>query len=136
MTEALTFAERAIYDVLRRAAPKFVSRDDLHRVVFGFVPSGRGSVPVHITRIRSKLGADAIETVYGHGYRLGSQAIAVDVAGWRCPDCGLFYVTEENWDNDFRDVGHATTGCPQCPYQVAPEPVTATFVSRLEQVAA
>ncbi len=49
-----------------------MSREDLLSFVWGYGYAGETrTVDVHVQRLRSKIGADAIETVYKYGYRFG-----------------------------------------------------------------
>ncbi|MBR6030230.1 MAG: response regulator transcription factor [Clostridia bacterium] len=67
---ALTPTEFDLLALLTRNAGAALSRDKMLSAVWGwdFVGETR-TVDVHVQRLRAKLGADAIETVYKYGYR-------------------------------------------------------------------
>lgn len=67
----LTAQEFALLEALMRSPDEAVSRQDLLRSAWGYQAIGiTRTVDVHVQRLRRKLGADAIETVYKTGYRL------------------------------------------------------------------
>jgi DNA-binding response OmpR family regulator len=67
----LTAREFALLDTLMRHADQILSREQLLSQVWGysFDPT-TNLVGVYINALRKKLGADAIETVRGAGYRV------------------------------------------------------------------
>ncbi len=72
----LTAMEFDLLALLTRNAGAALSRDKILSAVWGwdFVGETR-TVDVHVQRLRSKLGAETIETVYKYGYRwMGKQA--------------------------------------------------------------
>lgn len=66
----LTATEFDLLSLLTRSAGAALSRDKILSEVWGwdFVGETR-TVDVHVQRLRAKLGADVIETVYKYGYR-------------------------------------------------------------------
>ena len=67
----LTGQEFELLRVLMESPNAAVSREDLLRRAWGFQSMGiTRTVDVHVQRLRRKLGADSIETVYRYGYRL------------------------------------------------------------------
>ncbi len=70
-TLELTTQEFELLQALMRSPNQAVSRDELLRTAWGY--QGKGitrTVDVHVQRLRRKLGAGSIETVYKMGYRL------------------------------------------------------------------
>ena len=68
---ALTAQEFALLSVLMEDGDSPVSRETLLRKAWGYQSLGETrTVDVHIQRLRKKLGAHLIETVYRYGYRL------------------------------------------------------------------
>jgi DNA-binding response OmpR family regulator len=70
---------RMEYDLLlflARHPSQVFSRNQLLAQVWGHTHTGARTVDVHVSRLRTKLGADAdvIATVYGLGYRLADHA--------------------------------------------------------------
>jgi two-component system response regulator QseB len=67
----LTPTENALLDALSEDPDRVLSRDSLLASVFhpGDQP---GIVDTYVHYLREKLGRDAVETVRGHGYRLGT----------------------------------------------------------------
>ena len=67
----LTGQEYSLLQELARHIDRPVSREDLLRDAWGYVSPGvTRTVDVHIQRLRKKIGAACIETVYKRGYRL------------------------------------------------------------------
>lgn len=67
----LTVMELTLLATLLRAPTRAFTRDELiERAYDGVVVSDR-TVDSHIRRIRQKLSPQVVETVHGHGYRLG-----------------------------------------------------------------
>lgn len=67
---ALTALEFDLLKLLVRRRDAALSRETLLNQVWGYQYTGETrTVDVHIQRLRQKLGADAIETVYKYGYR-------------------------------------------------------------------
>ena len=67
----LTAQEFALLEALMRSPDEPVSREDLLRSAWGYQGIGiTRTVDVHVQRLRRKLGAETIETVYKTGYRL------------------------------------------------------------------
>lgn len=67
----LTAQEFELLKVLAEAGSEPVSREQLLREAWGYQAMGQTrTVDVHVQRLRRKLGAAAIETVYRTGYRL------------------------------------------------------------------
>lgn len=67
---ALTSLEFDLLSALTRNAGRAMSREALLAQVWGYHYVGETrTVDVHVQRLRGKLGADAIETVYKYGYR-------------------------------------------------------------------
>ncbi len=68
---ALTTQEFALLQALMRSPDEAVSRQELLRTAWGYQSIGiTRTVDVHVQRLRRKLGAASIETVYKTGYRL------------------------------------------------------------------
>ena len=68
---ALTAQEFALLRALMESPFRPVPREELLRSAWGYLSPGMTrTVDVHIQRLRRKIGADAIETVYRQGYRL------------------------------------------------------------------
>ena len=66
----LTAQEYALLNALMEKPDAPVSREQLLRTAWGYQSMGETrTVDVHVQRLRSKLGADVIETVYKRGYR-------------------------------------------------------------------
>lgn len=66
----LTAQEFELLKVLMESPNKAVSREQLLRTAWGYQSMGETrTVDVHVQRLRRKIGADAIETVYRMGYR-------------------------------------------------------------------
>jgi len=69
----LTKREWAIMDLLTQRATAVVSKDQIEEALYDFGSEiESNTVEVHISRLRKKLGRDAIHTLRGVGYRLGS----------------------------------------------------------------
>lgn len=67
----LTSQEFALLEALMHAPDSTLSRQELLRTAWGYQGIGETrTVDVHIQRLRRKLGASCIETVYKLGYRL------------------------------------------------------------------
>ena len=67
----LTAQEFALLHALMLSPDAALSREELLRTAWGYRDVGETrTVDVHIQRLRRKLGASSIETVYKHGYRL------------------------------------------------------------------
>lgn len=67
----LTAQEFALLHALMLSPDAALSREELLRTAWGYQGVGETrTVDVHIQRLRRKLGASCIETVYKHGYRL------------------------------------------------------------------
>ena len=72
---SLTSKEFAVLELLALAEGAVVDRYDLLEGCWDHASApGSNVVDVHIRALRSKLGADAIETVRGAGYRIGGAA--------------------------------------------------------------
>ena len=68
----LTALEFDLLYLLVKNEGRAMSREDLLALVWGYGYAGETrTVDVHVQRLRSKIGADAIETVYKYGYRFG-----------------------------------------------------------------
>lgn len=70
---SLTPLEYGVFTLLILNEGEVISREKLLRDVWGYVNDGTistRSVDMCIQRLRSKLGAKKIESVYGKGYRL------------------------------------------------------------------
>ena len=68
---SLTAQEFELLQALMRSPDTPVSRQELLRTAWGYQSIGiTRTVDVHVQRLRRKLGAKAIETVYKTGYRL------------------------------------------------------------------
>jgi two-component system OmpR family response regulator len=69
----LTKREWAILDLLAHRAKAVVSKGRIEETLYAFGSEiESNTVEVHVSRLRKKLGRQAIETVRGVGYRLGS----------------------------------------------------------------
>ena len=69
----LTAREWAIVEALALRAPRRVSKSDLEALVLGIDSAiSSNALEVHISSIRRKLGRDAISTLRGLGYQLGT----------------------------------------------------------------
>lgn len=67
---ALTATEFDLLSLLTGSAGAALSRDKILSTVWGWDYIGETrTVDVHVQRLRAKLGADTIETVYKYGYR-------------------------------------------------------------------
>ena len=67
---SLTALEFDLLALLTRSEGRALSRETLLAQVWGYDYAGETrTVDVHVQRLRSKIGADAIETVYKYGYR-------------------------------------------------------------------
>lgn len=67
----LTAQEFALLEALMHAPDSTLTREELLRTAWGYQNMGETrTVDVHIQRLRRKLGASCIETVYKLGYRL------------------------------------------------------------------
>ena len=72
---ALTALEFDLLAMLARRRNIAMSREDLLRGVWGYDYAGETrTVDVHVQRLRSKIGAAYIETVYKYGYRFSDRA--------------------------------------------------------------
>jgi len=68
----LTRREWAIMDLLTQRATAVVSKEQIEEALYAFGSEiESNSVEVHVSRLRKKLGREAIETLRGVGYRLG-----------------------------------------------------------------
>jgi DNA-binding response OmpR family regulator len=68
----LTPREWAILERLSRRPDVLVSRADLEEALYGFGDEVvSNAIEAHVSRLRAKLGHDAVETVRGFGYRMG-----------------------------------------------------------------
>ena len=66
----LTQQEFSLLQELAQNIDRPVSREELLRDAWGYVSPGETrTVDVHVQRLRAKLGAGTIETVYRYGYR-------------------------------------------------------------------
>ncbi|MGZ4772706.1 MAG: winged helix-turn-helix domain-containing protein, partial [Ilumatobacteraceae bacterium] len=71
----LTAKELAILEYLMRRADEVVSKSEVICHVWDFAyEGGENVVEVHVSALRRKLGVEAIDTVRGGGYRMGSSA--------------------------------------------------------------
>ncbi|MBA2964272.1 MULTISPECIES: response regulator transcription factor [Ramlibacter] len=69
---AVTPREWQVLEALVARPGRVVTRGDLEALMLGFDGEvSSNSVEVHVSHLRRKLGADAIETVRGVGYRVG-----------------------------------------------------------------
>jgi DNA-binding response OmpR family regulator len=68
----LTAREWTVLEALCLRAGRWVSKDDLERLVHGFDGEAANSnaLEVHVAKLRRKLGRDSIETLRGMGYRV------------------------------------------------------------------
>jgi uroporphyrinogen-III synthase len=73
---ALPPRERAVFDALTENPGTVLRKDDLERRVWGEVSRDSHRLHVNMGRLRQRLGpaGDAIEPVYGRGYRLNATA--------------------------------------------------------------
>ena len=70
----LTHQEYCLLCQLAQNTERVVSRDELLMNAWGYITPGMTrTVDVHVQRLRKKLGASCIETVYRMGYRLVAQ---------------------------------------------------------------
>ena len=69
---SLTAREWTLLEALALRAGRWVSKDDLDRLVHGFdgEPASSNALEVHVAKLRRKLGRDSIETLRGMGYRV------------------------------------------------------------------
>jgi two-component system OmpR family response regulator len=68
----LTPREWAILERLSRRPDLLVSRAELEEALYGFGDEVvSNAIEAHVSRLRAKLGRDAVETVRGFGYRMG-----------------------------------------------------------------
>jgi DNA-binding response OmpR family regulator len=66
----LTERELDIVCYLHERADRVVTRDELLQAVWGYAPGVQSrTADIHLVKLRRKIGADAIETVRGKGYR-------------------------------------------------------------------
>ena len=71
MPVSLTAQEFRVLSRLIHAAPRIVSRTELSEYVYdGDQEPDSNVIDVQVSRLRRKLGSDAIETVRGQGYRM------------------------------------------------------------------
>lgn len=71
-TVALTPREWAILDRLSRRPDILFTKADLEDALYGFGDEVESNaIEAHVSRLRSKLGREAVETVRGFGYRMG-----------------------------------------------------------------
>lgn len=71
----LTAREWSVLEALLRRAGRLVSATDLEALVHGLDGEvNSNALQVHISKLRSKLGKEAIETVRGMGYRMPRSA--------------------------------------------------------------
>ena len=69
----LTKREWAIVDLLTQRATAVVSKEQIEEALYDFGSEiESNTVEVHISRLRKKLGRDAIHTLRGVGYRFGA----------------------------------------------------------------
>jgi two-component system OmpR family response regulator len=69
----LTKREWAILDLLTQRATSVVSKEQIEEALYDFGSEVESNtVEVHVSRLRKKLGRDAIHTLRGVGYRLGA----------------------------------------------------------------
>jgi DNA-binding response OmpR family regulator len=72
----LTHQERAVVGALYAAYPRVINKYDLLELLPGFdhvAERTMGSVGVAICKVRKKIGKDAIENVWGSGFKLGDE---------------------------------------------------------------
>ena len=70
-TVDLTKREWAIMDLLTQRATAVISKEQIEEALYAFGSEiESNTVEVHISRLRKKLGRDAIQTLRGVGYRL------------------------------------------------------------------
>ena len=68
----LTRKEWSILDRLSRRPGSIVTKDQLEEVIYAFGDEvSSNAIEVHVSRLRAKLGHDAVETLRGFGYRMG-----------------------------------------------------------------
>lgn len=60
---------------LWKARGDVVSRWRLEELIRGDNDCSEGLLKVHVSRVRKRMGADAVENVWGRGYRLSDEAI-------------------------------------------------------------
>lgn len=69
---SLTRREWAILDRLSRRAEQTVMKNELEDALYGFGEEiESNAIEAHVSRLRAKLGRDAVHTVRGFGYRMG-----------------------------------------------------------------
>lgn len=69
----LTAREWALFEAFVQRPGVILSKSQLEERLYAFDQEvDSNTIEVHVSRLRKKLGADAIETVRGLGYRLGS----------------------------------------------------------------
>ena len=74
---SLTAKEAAVVDALNHAWPRVLGREQLFLSVWGYDSEvGDKIVDVYITKVRAKLGRDAIRNVWGFGWVLDRQVAA------------------------------------------------------------
>ncbi len=81
---ALTAHEYAIAETLAQQPRRVFSRTQLEEAIYALDAAGAGSnvVEVYVSRLRRKLGRDAIRTVRGFGYQWGTaEAAPAQAAG-------------------------------------------------------
>lgn len=70
---ALTAREWALFEAFVQRPGVILSKSQLEERLYAFDREiDSNTIEVHVSRLRKKLGADAIETVRGLGYRLGA----------------------------------------------------------------
>ncbi len=70
-TVELTRREWAVLDLLTQRPGAIVSKDRLEEALYDFEAEVESNtVEVHVSRLRKKLGRDAIRTLRGIGYRV------------------------------------------------------------------
>ena len=76
MPVSLTAQEFRVLSRLIHAAPRTVSRTELSEYVYdGDQEPDSNVIDVQISRLRRKLGSEAIETVRGQGYRMAGAEV-------------------------------------------------------------
>ncbi|SON57256.1 Transcriptional regulatory protein QseB [Hartmannibacter diazotrophicus] len=69
----LTAREWALFEAFVQRPGTIISKSQLEERLYSFDQDvDSNTIEVHVSRLRKKLGADAIETVRGLGYRLGA----------------------------------------------------------------
>lgn len=69
---SLTRREWAILDRLSRRGEQTVMKNELEDALYGFGEEiESNAIEAHVSRLRAKLGRDAVHTVRGFGYRMG-----------------------------------------------------------------